>query len=78
MSQTLRGTRVIAPGALELERERLVAARSQSGGVLLMAFAADSFDEGRKALGHAGGFQLIAEDGRERQRQRSAVVEQVE
>jgi hypothetical protein len=40
--------------------------------------AADVFDECGEALVHPGGFQLVAQDRGERQRQRGAVVQQIE
>jgi hypothetical protein len=69
---------VLSPRAFELARERLVTAVAQAPDVFLVGAAADVVDEAREALADSRCFELVAEHGRERERQRSAALEQVE
>ena len=77
-AEALQNALVLAPRALQLARQLVKAVLAQPGDVFGVRASTDLVYEGLEALAYARCFQLVAQDRCQRQRQRRALVEQVE
>ena len=72
-AEPLRGGRVLGRGALELTDELNLAVTAEAFDVAAVGFRSDLRQEARAPFERAGRLQLVAQDRRQRQRDRSAI-----